>query len=102
MLSDFWQNFQHNLFKPLLMFFYVGFSVPIIGVTFDYPHVLYQSITIYLLIAIGWHGGEELAALGTGDLGRAIGFMGIGFVTNLTLGFLAYFILRATNRQLQS
>ena len=62
MLSEFWQNFQHNLFKPLLMFFYMGFSVPIIGVTFDYPHVLYQSITIYLLIAIGWHGGEELAA----------------------------------------
>ena len=55
-------NFRHNLFKPLLLFFYMGFLVPILRVKFEFPYVIYQGLTIYLLIAIGWHGGEELAA----------------------------------------
>ena len=54
-------NFRHNLFKPLLLFFYMGFLVPILRVKFEFPYVIYQGLTIYLLIAIGWHGGEELA-----------------------------------------
>ncbi len=59
-LEEFWHNFTHNLFKPLLLFFYLGFLVPILKVEFEFPYVIYQSLTIYLLLAIGWHGGEEL------------------------------------------
>ena len=62
-LAEFWYNFTHNLFKPLLLFFYMGFLVPILKVKFEFPYVIYQGLTIYLLIAIGWHGGEELAQL---------------------------------------
>lgn len=29
MLHEFWVNFTHNLFKPLLLFFYFGFLIPI-------------------------------------------------------------------------
>ena len=61
MLAEFWFNFRHNLFKPLLLFFYLGFLVPILKVHFEFPYVIYQALTIYLLLAIGWHGGEELA-----------------------------------------
>ena len=25
-ILSFWENFRHNLFKPLLLFFYMGFS----------------------------------------------------------------------------
>src|SRR5262245_12523717 len=57
-LAEFWHNFRHNLFKPLLLFFYLGFLVPILRVHFEFPYVMYQALTIYLLIAIGWHGGE--------------------------------------------
>ncbi|MFZ0715610.1 hypothetical protein, partial [Mycobacterium sp.] len=28
MLHEFWHNFTHNLFKPLLLFFYFGFLLP--------------------------------------------------------------------------
>ena len=28
MVHEFWHNFTHNLFKPLLLFFYLGFLVP--------------------------------------------------------------------------
>ena len=63
-LHEFANNVLHNLFKPLLLFFYMGFLIPILKVPFEFPKVIYQGITIYLLVAIGWHGGEELASLG--------------------------------------
>ena len=53
-LQEFWHNFTHNLFKPLLLFFYLGFLVPILKVEFEFPYVIYQGLTIYLLLAIGW------------------------------------------------
>ncbi|QDU97367.1 sodium-dependent bicarbonate transport family permease [Lignipirellula cremea] len=98
LVHEFLNNFAHNLFKPLLLFFYMGFLIPILKVPFEFPKVLYQSLTLYLLIAIGWHGGEELASLSTKEFGQAGGFMVIGFFTNLLIGIVAYFLLRAGTR----
>src|SRR5207237_3394236 len=92
-LQEFLHNVLHNLFKPLLLFFYMGFLIPILRVPFEFPKVVYQAITIFLLIAIGWHGGEELAALKRHEFMQAGGFMVIGFLTNAGIGFLAYVIL---------
>src|SRR3954470_16824302 len=97
-IMEFWENFRHNLFKPLLLFFYMGFLVPILGVKLDFPHIIYQGLTIYLLIAIGWHGGEELARLPASQLTNAGGFMLVGVVTNFCIGITAYMILRAFTR----
>lgn len=98
LLLEFWENFRHNLFKPLLLFFYMGFLIPIFGVQFEFPYIIYQGLTIYLLIAIGWHGGEELARLDPHVLGHAVAFMLVGFVTNLIIGLFAYSILRGATR----
>jgi hypothetical protein len=54
---------------------------------------MYQALTIYLLIAIGWHGGEELSQLGARELSSAAGFMVVGFLTNGFIGILAYLAL---------
>ena len=97
-LAEFWYNFRHNLFKPLLLFFYLGFLVPILRVHFEFPYVMYQALTIYLLIAIGWHGGEELAHLEAGSIRSIAGFMVLGFMTNIVIGIFAYTILRAATR----
>jgi uncharacterized protein len=94
-IAEFWQNFTHNLFKPLLLFFYLGFLVPILKVKFEFPYAIYQALTIYLLIAIGWHGGEELSALDSKVLGSVVGFMAVGFITNSLMGLLAYLGLSA-------
>lgn len=94
LLHEFWENFRHNLFKPLLLFFYMGFTVPILRIAFEFPHVIYQGLTIYLLLAIGWHGGEELAHLEPSALKEAVGFMGLGFMTNFFIGIFAYVIMR--------
>ena len=97
-LQEFWFNFTHNLFKPLLLFFYMGFLIPILRVELEFPKALYQTLTIYLLVSIGWHGGEELAQLNPDVLGGAIGFMGVGFVLNFFIGILAYVGLSAMTR----
>jgi len=94
LLNEFVHNVSHNLFKPLLLFFYLGFLVPVLRVSFEFPYVIYQGLTMYLLIAIGWHGGEELASLPISSLSEALGFMVIGFITNLIVGTVAYQLLR--------
>ncbi|BBX24255.1 sodium-dependent bicarbonate transport family permease [Mycolicibacter terrae] len=98
MLLEFWQNFTHNLFKPLLLFFYLGFLMPILKVPFEFPAAIYHGLTMYLLLAIGWHGGEELAGVDMSSLGGILGFMLTGFVLNFVIGALAYFILKHTTK----
>ncbi|WP_204081252.1 sodium-dependent bicarbonate transport family permease [Mycobacterium riyadhense] len=93
MLHEFWVNFTHNLFKPLLLFFYFGFLIPILKVRFEFPYVIYQGLTMYLLLAIGWHGGEELARIKPSSIGTIVGFMVVGFVLNFLIGGLAYVLL---------
>ncbi len=97
-LASFWDNFRHNLFKPLLLFFYMGFLVPLLKVPFEFPVQLYQGLTIFLLVAIGWHGGEELASLSAGELKQALGFMIVGFITNFIIGIIAYAALRGATK----
>ena len=97
-LQKFWYNFTHNLFKPLLLFFAMGFLVPILKVQLEFPYTVYQALVIYLLLAIGWKGGEELAHLETHVLGPVLGFMLTGFVTNFFVGIIAYWLLSLLTR----
>jgi uncharacterized protein len=97
-LQEFWHNFTHNLFKPLLLFFYLGFLVPIFKVEFEFPYVMYQALTIYLLLAIGWHGGEELARIDPSSIGSVVGFMFVGFMLNFIIGVIAYILLGVMTR----
>ena len=92
MLQEFWHNFTHNLFKPLLLFFYFGFMIPILKVRFEFPYVIYQGLTMYLLLAIGWHGGEELAKINS-SIWVIVGFMVLGFILNFLIGALAYVLM---------
>ncbi len=98
MLLEFWHNFTHNLFKPLLLFFYMGFLIPLLKVQFEFPYVLYQGLTLYLLLAIGWHGGEQLATIDASSIGGVLGFIVLGFFTNLIIGFIAYGLLTRMTR----
>jgi hypothetical protein len=101
MLHEFWDNFTSNLFKPLLLFFYFGFLIPILKVRFEFPYVIYQGLTMYLLVAIGWQGGEELAKIKPEDIDNIAGFTLLGFVLNFVIGIGAYFLLKYTTRMRQ-
>jgi uncharacterized protein len=93
MLQEFLHNFEHNLFKPLLLFFYFGFLLPLLKVDFEFPYVIYQGLTMYLLVAIGWHGGEELAEINASSIAQIAGFMVVGFLLNIVIGLVAYLLL---------
>ncbi len=95
LVLEFWQNMRKNLFKPLLLFFYMGFLISLLRIEFEFPQAIHQGLTMYLLIAIGWHGGEELAVLSGPILTQAMGFIVVGFATNLFIGILAYVLLRS-------
>jgi uncharacterized protein len=98
MLHEFLENFLHNLFKPLLLFFYFGFLLRIMKVDFEFPYVIYQGLTMYLLVAIGWHGGEELAEIKASSIVEIAGFLATGFVLNFIIGLLAYLLLSRLTR----
>lgn len=94
-LDEILHNFVTNLFQPLLLFFFMGFTIPLLHVPFEFPKALYQSLTIYLLVAIGWHGGELMAQLSSTALAVAGGLAVVGFFTNAMVGVAATWILRA-------
>src|SRR5581483_11138997 len=98
LLHEFLHNVKANLFQPLLLFFYAGFLIPIFRVAFEFPHQIYQGLTLYLLLAIGWEGGEKLAKLDPTVLEQALGFMGVGFVLNFFIGIVAFILLRTMTR----
>lgn len=95
MLSEIAHNFVANLFQPLLLFFFMGFAIPLLRVPFEFPKALYQSLTIYLLVAIGWHGGELMAELPSSELAVAGGLAAVGFIVNGIIGLSATWLLRA-------
>ena len=48
-------------FEPVILFFVLGLLAGIIRSDLKIPGVLYESISIFLLLAIGLKGGIELA-----------------------------------------
>jgi uncharacterized protein len=96
--NDFWLQFAQKIFQPLLLFFYLGFLIPILKVPYQFPKQIYQGITLYLLVAIGWHGGEELAKMSGAGFQEAMGFAVLGFSANVVIGITAYFMLRKMTR----
>ena len=65
MLHEFWENFTHNLFKPLLLFFYFGFLIPILkrklaGVELKYGKAADFEKHHYALLALMCVYGIEL------------------------------------------
>ena len=61
---------------------------------FEFPYVIYQGLTMYLLVAIGWQGGEELAKIKPADIDNIAGFVVLGFALNVLVGALTYLLLR--------
>ena len=92
-LAQIANSFVTNLFQPLLLFFFMGFAIPLLRIPFEYPKALYESLTIYLLIAIGWHGGELMAELPSSQLAIAGGLVVVGMATNGFIGLAATAIL---------
>ena len=84
-----------NLLVPAVLFFALGFLARVIRSDLRFPPEMAKALSIYLLVAIGIHGGYELAKA---DLLTALHALLWAVVLGLTLPVLGYFVLLATRR----
>lgn len=52
---------QSNLLTPPILFFLLGIIAALVKSNLKFPEPLYQALTLYLLVAIGYKGGAALA-----------------------------------------
>lgn len=84
-----------NLLIPAVMFFALGFLARIVKSDLRFPPDMAKMLSIYLLVAIGLHGGHEL---GHADLGRALSSVVWAVVLGFGLPVIAYGMLALTRR----
>jgi len=84
-----------NLLVPAVLFFALGFFARIIRSDLRFPPEMAKALSIYLLVAIGIHGGYEL---GKADLLTALNAIFWAVLLGIALPILGYFILLATRR----
>lgn len=84
-----------NLLIPAVLFFALGFFAKVIRSDLKFPLDLAKMLSIYLLVAIGLHGGYEL---GKADLGTAINAMVWAIVLGLVLPIIGYALLLLTRK----
>lgn len=84
-----------NLLIPAVLFFALGFFARVIRSDLRFPPDLAKLLSIYLLVAIGIHGGYELSRV---DLMTAVNAIFWAIVLGITLPILGYGMLLASRR----
>ncbi len=80
-----------NLINPIVLFFVLGLLAGVVRANLRLPDALYESLSIYLLLAIGLKGGVELAETSFASLLFPLtGALALG----VTIPVAAYGILR--------
>lgn len=84
-----------NLLVPAVLFFALGFFARVIRSDLRFPPDLAKLLSIYLLVAIGIHGGMELARA---DLMTALNAIFWAIVLGISLPLLGYAVLVASRK----
>ena len=81
-----------NLLTPPVLFFALGVLASLLRSDLEFPLPMTKALSLYLLFAIGLHGGAELAAAGLSWSSGAPLLAGVGFSALAPLA--AFFVLR--------
>jgi hypothetical protein len=84
-----------NLLIPAVLFFALGLFARLIKTDLRLPQDLAKMLSIYLLMAIGLHGGF---ALGKAELSEAFNAVLWAIIMGFTLPLIGYFLLLLTRR----
>lgn len=84
-----------NLLIPAVLFFALGFLAKMVKSDLRFPADLAKTLSIYLLVAIGLHGGYEL---GKADMATAVNAVFWALLLGFGMPVLGYFILVATKK----
>lgn len=85
----------NTLLTPAVLFFCLGLTVQSLGSDLKLPTDLTKSLTIYLLISIGLHGGKELAHT---QLTTALPAISVAILLGMTMPLLAYWLIRLSSK----
>lgn len=89
------ETFLSNFSSPVVLAFILGLTSKLVKSDLEFPRPLYQSISIYLLLAIGLKGGVELSKTPFSEfILPATATLILGVVTPLT----AYAVMRYIGR----
>ncbi len=81
-----------NILSPAFLFFFLGFGAVLLKSDLEIPHPLPKFFSLYLLLCIGYTGGEKLAHAG---LSWSVGLYILGGVfMALAIPLYTFFILR--------
>ncbi|BAS26902.1 sodium-dependent bicarbonate transport family permease [Limnochorda pilosa] len=83
---------HENLLSPLILFFFLGVLASIVRSDLEFPRDVARGLLLYLLIAIGFEGGVNLARSGITPKVLSAGTVGAGF--GLLFPVIAFIILR--------
>lgn len=84
-----------NLLSPIVLAFGLGLAARLLRSELRLPSALYNSLAIYLLLALGLKGGHELGQVSWAAIAKpAVVTILLGCITPLT----AYFVLRRLGR----
>lgn len=64
MSIDFFHALSANLLSPAILFFVLGVTASLVRTDLKFPDSLYVSLTLYLLIALGFKGGVAVSEAG--------------------------------------
>ncbi len=84
-----------NLLIPAVLFFALGFLARVVKSDLRLPPDMAKMLSIYLLVAIGLHGGYELSKA---DMGTAINSVFWAIVLGFTLPVIGYALLLLTRK----
>jgi hypothetical protein len=81
-----------NVLSPAALFFFLGFVATLVKSDMELPYPLPKFFSSYLLIAIGYTGGEKLASVGLSS--DVLVYILIAMLMALVVPFYTFFILR--------
>lgn len=67
-MSDLLQISLSNLFSPMVLFFALGLAATRMKSDLEVPEAIAKGNSLYLMLAIGFKGGEELSRNAAGGL----------------------------------
>lgn len=84
-----------NLISPPILFFALGLGAALVRSDLSVPEAIAKALSLYLVMAIGFKGGVQMAE--SGLTATALGALGAGIVLSATIPLISFILLRFTS-----
>ena len=85
-----------NLISPPILFFILGLLAAFIRSDLTIPEAIAKGLSLYLVMAIGFKGGVQMAA--SGITPQILLLIGVGIILSASLPLIGFYLLRATSK----